>query len=153
MRHSWESCSEMCRDSELTFIFSGATTLSTSTFQERSNELRNPCTVVCFIYWLYNTALLEDCINKQYKCVLLLLYPMPITFIFCITFHMISCWQSAPFFIKKKPSFYFLMKKICDVKSPMLTMTVPLQQLSSGNETHSTLLQRSCIACIDMTHK
>lgn len=28
----------------------------------------------CFIYWLYITALLEDCTNKQYKCVLYCLH-------------------------------------------------------------------------------
>lgn len=50
-------------------------------FHERANELCDPCTVFCFIYWLNNTALLEDCINKQYKCVLLLLYPKPYPYI------------------------------------------------------------------------
>lgn len=77
--------------------------------------------IVCFIYWLYNTALLEDCINKQYKYVVLLLYPKSITLIFSIMFHRISCWQTCTFF--KKNFFYakhlvlFLKKKnICDVK-------------------------------------
>lgn len=27
------------------------------------------CSIGCFIYWLYNTLLLENCIAKQYKCV------------------------------------------------------------------------------------
>lgn len=51
-------------------------------FQERTHDLCDPCTVLfVFIYWLYNTALLEDCINKQYKCVILLLFPKPSYFV------------------------------------------------------------------------
>lgn len=123
MRELFWGGSRLC---ELTFILSGATTLSSVTKSMGNPQVSGKnklivwpmYSIVCFIYWLYDTALLEDCINKQYKCVLLLLYPKPITFIFCIMFHRISCWQNAPFFIQ---NIYFIFeeKKICDVKSPL----------------------------------
>lgn len=54
---------------ELTLILSGATT-SSATKSMWNRWIVWPRVQYCFIYWLYITALLEDCINKQYKCVL-----------------------------------------------------------------------------------
>lgn len=114
----WELFWDGSRLCELAFILSGATTLSFVTksmwnpqASGKNNWIVWPMhSIVCFIYWLYNTALLEDCINKQYKYVLLL----PITLIFCITFHGISCWQTAPFFIQ---NIYFIFEEIKFVMS------------------------------------
>lgn len=79
-------------------------------FQEGTNELCDPCTVFVVFYLLalqYSVA--GRLYYEQHKCVLLLLYPKPITLIFCIMFHKISRWQNAPFlfwtfilFLKKK---------------------------------------------------
>lgn len=52
---------------ELTLILSGATT-SSATISMWNRWIVWPRVQYCFIYWLYITALLEDCMNKQ--CVL-----------------------------------------------------------------------------------
>lgn len=57
------------RPCELTLILSGATT-SSATKSMWNRWIVWPRVQYCSIYWLYITALLEDCINKQYKCVL-----------------------------------------------------------------------------------
>ena len=153
---------------ELTFILSGATTLSSVTksvlipqVSGKSKWIVWPMySIVCFIYWLYNTALLKDCINKQYKCVLLLLHPKPITFIFCIMFHKISCWRNAPFLFKT--FILFLEEKKYDIKSPIKQCQHWLMIIykscwvgTKGLRSHCSIFPLhcptlSCIACIDV---
>lgn len=96
------------RPCELTLILSGATT-SSATKSMWNRWIVWPRVQYCSIYWLYITALLEDCINKQYKCVLR--YPHKSHYFFLSYYVIEFMLNICTFFIFYSKHLLYFMKK------------------------------------------